>query len=101
MKLLYKPIALIAGLISGLIGRSVFRKIWGKIDHEPPPKPGTGEGSVVKVVSANALEAGVMAGVGAAVDRVFANTFHHLIGIWPEKPDEKEKEKEKAEAQGS
>ena len=48
--------------------------------------PGTGDGSVGKVVAAQALQAGVMAGVAAAVDRAFATTFHHLIGIWPKKP---------------
>jgi hypothetical protein len=86
MRLLYKPLAIIAGLISARIGRSVFRSLWSKIDHEPPPIPGSGEGSVAKVVGAQALQAGVMAGTAAAVDRGFATVFHHLIGIWPKKP---------------
>jgi hypothetical protein len=86
MRLLYKPLAIIAGLISARIGRSVFRGLWAKIDHEPPPIPGSGEGSVAKVVGAQALQAGVMAGTAAAVDRGFATVFHHLIGIWPKKP---------------
>lgn len=96
MKLLYKPFAIIAGLISGRIGRAAFRKLWGRIDEEPPPKPGSGEGQLVKVVAGQALQAGVMAAVAATVDRAFANTFHHLVGIWPEK-SEKEKEEEKKE----
>ncbi len=86
MKLLYKPIALIATLIAGRLGRSVFRSLWAKLDDQPPPKPGSGEGSVVKVVGAQALQAGVMAGVAAGVDRVFARVFHHLLGVWPDKP---------------
>jgi len=86
MKLLYKPFALIAGLISGRLGRSAFHSLWSKLDDEPPPKPGSGEASVIKVVGAQALQAGVMAGVAAAVDRTFARMFHHLIGIWPDKP---------------
>jgi hypothetical protein len=86
MRLLYKPFAIIAGLIASRIGRSVFRKLWAKVDDVPPPRPGTGQGTVVKVVGAQALEAGVMAGTAAAVDRVFAKSFHHLIGIWPKKP---------------
>jgi hypothetical protein len=40
------------------------------------------------VVGAQALQAGVMAGTAAAVDRTFARFFHHLIGIWPKKPPE-------------
>jgi hypothetical protein len=90
MRLLYKPFAIIAGLISARIGRSVFRSIWGRIDQEPPPAPGTGQGSMGKVVGAEALQAGVMAGTAAAVDRLFARVFHHLIGIWPKKPPKPE-----------
>ena len=86
MRLLYKPFAIIARLISGRIGRSVFRTLWAKVDDAPPPPPGSGQGSAVKVVGAQALQAGVMAGSAAAVDRVFARIFHHLIGIWPDKP---------------
>jgi uncharacterized protein DUF4235 len=64
----------------------VFHKIWAKIDDAPPPKPGSGQGSTLKVVTAEALQAGVMAGTAAAVDRTFARFYHHLIGIWPKKP---------------
>lgn len=92
MKLLYKPLALIAAIIAKRIGRSTFRSLWAKIDEAPPPRPGTGEGTVVKVVGAQALQAGVMAGVAAGVDRVFARMFHHLIGAWPEKPPEEKKD---------
>ena len=86
MKLLYKPFALLASLIAARIGRSVFRSLWARIDDAPPPAPGSGEASVAKVVGAQALQAGVMAGVAAAVDRAFASAFHHLVGAWPAKP---------------
>jgi len=94
MKLLYKPFAIIASMIAARIGRSLFRTLWAKIDDAPPPKPDTGEASATKVVGAQALQAGVMAGVGAAVDRAFAHVFHHLIGVWPGKPREPEAEQE-------
>jgi hypothetical protein len=92
MKLLYRPFALIAGFIASRLGRSAFKSLWAKIDDAPPPKPGTGEAGTVKVVGAQALQAGVMAGVRAAVDHAFAGAFHHLIGAWPEKPPEPETE---------
>ena len=85
LRLLYKPFAIIGAIIAGKLGRSLFRKIWAKIDEEPPPTPGAGGASTIKVVSAQALQAGVMAGTAAAVDRTFARFFHHLIGIWPKK----------------
>ncbi|MGI8507089.1 MAG: DUF4235 domain-containing protein, partial [Solirubrobacteraceae bacterium] len=52
MKLLYKPFALIAGLIAARLGRSVFKSLWSKVDDAPPPAPGTGQGSTAKVVGA-------------------------------------------------
>lgn len=91
MKILYKPFALIAGLIGARIARSIFKSLWSHIDREEPPKPTTEEASFPKVVGAAALEAATMAGIGAAFDRVSARTFHHLFGIWPgEKRSEEE-----------
>jgi hypothetical protein len=90
LRLLYKPLAILGAIIAGKLGRSVFRSVWAKIDDEPPPTPGSGKGGTVKVVVAATLQAGVMAGTAAAVDRMFARFFHHLIGIWPKKPPKPE-----------
>ncbi|MFZ0042203.1 MAG: DUF4235 domain-containing protein [Solirubrobacteraceae bacterium] len=86
MRFLYKPIAIIAGLISARIGKSVFTGIWSAIDDEPPPTPKRPDAGVGKVVGAQALQAAVMAATAAAVDRAFAASFFHLFGIWPGKP---------------
>jgi hypothetical protein len=85
MKLLYKPFALLGAIIAGRLGQRLFRSLWSKIDDAPPPAPGSGEASMAKVVGAQALQAGVMAGVAAAVDRAFSSVFHHLVGAWPGK----------------
>ena len=85
IKIIYKPFAIIAGLIAARLGRSVFKSVWSAIDEQPPPLPATGEASLGKVVGARALQAAVMAGVAAAVDRWFADAFHHLVGAWPRK----------------
>jgi hypothetical protein len=89
MKLLYKPFGLIAGLIAARIGRAVFKGVWSRVDHADPPDPTAPDAGMHKVVGAAALEAATMAGVGAAADRVAAQAFHHLTGIWPGKPTEK------------
>jgi hypothetical protein len=89
-KLLYKPFAIVAGIVSARIGRQLFRSVWSAIDGAPPPEPGTGQAGVVKVVGAQALQAGVMAGVAAGVDGAFASAFHHLVGVWPRKPSSSE-----------
>jgi hypothetical protein len=86
MRLLYKPFGIIGAIIASLIGRKAFDSIWAKVDDAPPPKPGTGQSTAVKVVYAQALRAAVMAASAAAVDRVLARGFHYAIGIWPKKP---------------
>jgi Protein of unknown function (DUF4235) len=90
MRLLYKPFGIIGAIIAARLGRKTFDSIWAKIDDAPPPRAGTGQGTVVKVVGAQALRAGVMAGSAAAVDRAFAHGFHYFIGIWPKKPPKPE-----------
>ncbi len=90
MKLLYKPLAIIAGLITKRLSQSVFKSIWARIDDEPPPVPGTGEGSIAVVVGAQALQGAVAFATAAAVNRTAARLFHHLIGAWPEKQPEHE-----------
>jgi hypothetical protein len=84
MKLLYKPFAMIAGLIAARLGKSVFRSLWARLDRADPPTPTQPDASMPKVVGAAALEAATMAGVAAAVDRVAASAFHHLFGVWPQ-----------------
>jgi hypothetical protein len=44
----------------------------------------------MKVVGARALQAGVMAGAAAFVERMAARAFHHVIGIWPKKKKDPE-----------
>ena len=85
MKILYKPFAIISGLVAARVGRKTFKQIWGKIDEQDPPDPSTRDASLPKVVGAAALEAATMAAVAAAASRVSAQTFNYLFGIWPGK----------------
>ncbi len=94
MRLLYKPFGIIAGILAARLGRKTFRSLWAKIDDAPPPKPGTGQGSIGKVVGGRALEAGVMAASAAATDRLFARGFHYFLGLWPKKPPKPEDEQQ-------
>jgi uncharacterized protein (DUF362 family) len=92
MRFLYKPFAIIAGILAARIGRGVFKTLWGRIDTADPPDPKNAEATMPKVVAAAALEAATMAGVAAAVDRTSAQFFHHLTGIWPAKKRDKKTE---------
>jgi hypothetical protein len=92
MKFLYKPFAIIAGVIGAKLGQSAFKAIWAKFDEAEPPKATTEDASLPKVVGAKVLEAATVAGVAAAVDRASARSFQYLTGMWPGDKDEESDE---------
>jgi Protein of unknown function (DUF4235) len=97
MKVLYKPFALIAGIVGAKFGDRVFRALWAKVDSGEPPKPTLREAPTGKVVAAAALQAAAHSGAKAATTRATARSFHYLTGFWPgdEAKAEEEKSKEK------
>jgi hypothetical protein len=98
MKVLYKPFAVIAGLVGAKLGDRVFRALWAKVDSGEPPKPTLREATTGKVVAAAALQAAAHSGAKAATTRATARSFHYLTGFWPgyeAKAEEKSKERGK------
>lgn len=99
--MLYKPFALIAGVIGAKIGHQLFRVLWSKLDRDDPPEPTRRDASTGKIVAAAALEAATLQGTKAVTTRATARSFHYLTGFWPgeeakaEKDRKKEKEKKK------
>ncbi|HEX4110048.1 MAG TPA: DUF4235 domain-containing protein [Solirubrobacteraceae bacterium] len=83
MKLLYKPVAIICGVIAGMLSKRVFAMLWGLVDEREPPTPSNREAPLSRVVLAAVMEGATQRGTRAAVDRAGARTFHHLIGVWP------------------
>lgn len=83
MTLIYKPIAIVLGLIAGFVGRKIFDQVWGLIDDEEPPKPNTQLASWPKVLAAAAVEGLTFRVTRAAVERAGASGFHSLTGSWP------------------
>ena len=96
MKVLYKPFAVIAGIIGAKLGDRLFRVIWAKLDSGEPPKPTLREATTGKVVAAAALKAAAHSGAKAASTRATARSFHYLTGFWPG-DDAKSKEDESKE----
>ena len=95
MKLIYKPFAIVLGVLAGILARQLFSFVWSKLDEEDPPRPNTEEAAWRKVLGAAALQGATFAGTRAAVDRAGLRGFHYLTGLWagdkPPKPAETEK----------
>jgi hypothetical protein len=83
VKLFYKPMSLVAGILAARAARAAFESLWSLIDDREPPKPNTQDATLAQVVAAAVLEAGTEAAVAAVAERAAAQTFSHLFGVWP------------------
>jgi hypothetical protein len=89
MKLIYKPIGIVLGILAGLVGKRIFNFAWEKIDDEDPPKGTTQEAPWGKVLGAAALQGVIFRTVKVAVDRYGAIGWYYITGVWPgeKRPD--------------
>jgi hypothetical protein len=89
MTIIYKPIAIVLGILGGILGRQVFNQVWQRIDDEEPPEPTTRDTSLKRVLAAVALQGAIFAIVKMAIQRGGAKAFNHFLGIWPgeKRPD--------------
>jgi hypothetical protein len=83
MRLIYRPIGIVLGLVAGFLSKSVFNFIWSRIDDEEAPKPTIRDSSWPKVLIAAAIQGIVFQTVRAAVNRGGAEGFQYLTGVWP------------------
>jgi hypothetical protein len=83
MKLLYKPVAVVCGLIAGALSRRIAQALWRLVDEEAPPTPTTERAPLAKVLGAAAIEGLAFSVTRAAVDRAGARGFARLFGVWP------------------
>lgn len=83
MKLLYKPLGMVLGILAGTLGRKTFERVWALIDADAPPEATAQHASWGKVLTAAALQAVIFAVVRAAVERAGATLFQDFTGAWP------------------
>jgi hypothetical protein len=95
MKLAYKPIGIVLGLVAGLLSKRLFDIVWGVFDDEEPPKPTTRDADWPKVLAAAAVQGVTFKVTRAAVDRAGAKGWNHLFGVWP--GDKKQEKSQAAE----
>jgi uncharacterized protein DUF4235 len=96
MKLIYKPVGIVFGILGGILARKFFEAVWGVFDNEEPPKPTTQETSWPKVLGAAAVEGVTFKVTRAAIDRAGAKGFAHLTGFWPGEKHTEESQAAKA-----
>jgi hypothetical protein len=83
MRILYRPLGIIFGLLAGMLSKSVFNFIWSRLDDEEAPKATIRDTSWTKVLTAAAVQGIVFQTVRAAVNRGGAQGFQYLTGVWP------------------
>jgi hypothetical protein len=86
VKVLYRPIGSLCGLLSGVIAGSVFKQVWRRIthgEHEKAPSALQSEYRLAEVLLAATLQGAITGGVGALVNRAGARAFQRWTGEWP------------------
>jgi hypothetical protein len=83
VKLIYKPIGIILGLIGGQIAKAVFTRVWTAIDDEEAPKPTQEEQTWARVLTVAVIQGAVFQVVKASINRSGAKAFAYLTGVWP------------------
>ncbi len=89
MGLIYKPFAVIIGLIGGIVGRKVFDFVWTKIDDREPPGALTEETTWPRLLAAAAIQGMIFRVTRYVIERQGAMGFRYLTGFWPgpKRPD--------------
>jgi Protein of unknown function (DUF4235) len=82
-KVLFRPVALIAGLLAGRTSRRTFDLLWRRIDRNPPPRPDEQRASAGKLALALLLEGAVLRVVKGLIDHVSRRGFAKVTGRWP------------------
>jgi uncharacterized protein DUF4235 len=83
-KLLYKPVAIVAGIVGGVLSGLVFKNFWkvvGRGSDRPCRWIQSGAG---EVLLASVLHGAIYALVKTAVDRGAAEWTRKAVGIWPD-----------------
>lgn len=88
MKLLYKPLGMIFGVLGGVAGGALFKRVWKWVsgDDDAPKATQHGHGWR-EVLIAAALQGAIFGLVKAAVDRAGATAYHKATGTWPGEED--------------
>ncbi len=83
MKILYKPFAIVVGLLAGILSKKAFEKIWGAFADEDPSDPDDRDATWTEVLVSAAVGGAIVRVVQALVRRGGAVGFERATGFWP------------------
>jgi Protein of unknown function (DUF4235) len=84
-KLLYKPVAIVAGIVGGLLSGLIFNRVWKVVGRgSDAPAPMDSERGWGEILLAAGLHGVIYALVKTAVDRGAAEWTRKKTGIWPD-----------------
>lgn len=101
-KLLYKPVAIVAGIVGNVLSGLIFKQVWKVAGRgSDPPAPLDSERGWGQVLLAAVLQGAIYALVKTAVDRGAAEWTRKRVGIWPDGTlDHPDKSPDHHEAEG-
>lgn len=83
MKFIYKPIAIVVGLLAGMIGRKVFEKLWGLVAENDPKDADDRDAAWAEVIVSAAVGGAIVKVVQALIRRGGAKGIERATGFWP------------------
>jgi hypothetical protein len=85
VKLLYKPVGMLFGILGGMLAAAIFKQVWKLVTGggDDAPDATDEERGWREVLPAAALQGAIFAVVKAAVDRGGATGVRRLTGTWP------------------
>jgi Protein of unknown function (DUF4235) len=88
-RVIFAPIAIIAGLIAGQIAKKAFDLAWSRFSDEEAPRPDQREVGLPQLVGALAVEGATFRVTKGLVDHGTRSGFARMTGSWPgeEGPD--------------
>jgi hypothetical protein len=83
MKLIYKPFAIVLGLLAGILSKKVFEQVWGMVADEDPSDPDDRDATWAQVLVSAAVGGAIIKVVQALIRRGGAVGFERATGFWP------------------
>ncbi len=83
MKLIYKPFALVVGLLAGILSKKAFERVWAAFADEDPSDPDDRDATWTEVLISAAVSGVIIKVVQALVRRGGAVGFERATGFWP------------------